>query len=254
MPVYAQQLILEKGSRSLGLTVGDTVHLTARARNLDASIPWTLQIWQIAPTRRLLANGASVTELQFDVTGDVAESRTYQAILNQPPMVAVPINSNEVEVAWAERTPKQLILEVNDRKVTVNYTFEDLSKPNGVKRESTIWKDVFGASRTKPLEKKASPTGADWTAAVNWTAPLPGKTPAQVHAYFDVPLPPHWTLWLSLGGWKDLRSICGPEPLRCDIVIPHPDKPSAAWSVTALLYRDNNYVDREDINIQWVFP
>lgn len=236
----------------MALTIGDAVHLTATARNINTTRPWTLQIWEVTPAHRLLTSGTSVTTLYFEVIENTATSHTYQAVLDQPP--GAPINSNEVEVAWAERTPKQLILEVNDRKVTVNYTFEDLSTPIGAKVESVIWKPVFGADPAMPFEIKASATGLSWTAAVNWTAPLHGKTPAQVHAYFDVPLPPPWALYLSLGGSGDKNSLCGPQPLECRVVIPHPANPTTAWLVGAFLYRDKSYVGRVDININWAFP
>jgi hypothetical protein len=252
MPVYAQQVTLS--SKSIALTAGDTVHLTATARNLNTSIPWTLQIWEIAPVKRLLTNGAGVTELRFDFSENAAASHTYQAILNQPPMVAVPRFSNEVQVVWADRTPTQLILEVNDRRVAVNYTFVNPDASSGVRRDSTIWKAVGGASPTSPLGTKASPTGSDWTAAVNWTAPLRGREPAQVHAYFNASLPPPWVLYLSLNGSGNTNSLCGPQPLRCDIVIPHPANPTGNWLVGAFLYRGTDYADRVDINIQWAFP
>lgn len=254
MPVYAQGVTFEKSSKSLALTAGDTVHLTATARNLNTSIPWTLQIWEIAPARTLLANGAGVTELRFDASENAAASRTYQAILNQPPQVAVPRYSNEVQVVWADRTPTQLILEVNDRRVAVNYTFVNPDVPSGVRRDSTIWKEVAGASPTSPLGEKASPTGSNWTAAVNWTAPLRGRQPAEVHAYFNAPLPPPWVLYLSLNGSGNTNSLCGPQPLRCDIVVPHPANPTPSWLVGAFLYRGTNFSDRVDININWAFP
>ena len=261
-PSSAQQLkvvlkanFFGNGATAAGVTVGDTIGLDATVQGLPSGrFPpsWSLQIIQTGPTRRTLVTCApNPYPCSARDASNNPGSRTYGAVLyrgGQPPIPSGPIN-----VVWAARTPTQLILEVYDRRVAVNYTFANLDAPGGVRRDSTIWTPVAGADPSRPLNNMATPTGPTWTAAVNWTSAVHARTPVQVHAYFNAPLPEPWHLFVCVNGMCD-HSICGPQQLRCDPVIPHPATPGSGCLVGAFLYRDRNFADRVDINIQWVLP
>ncbi|HLJ57775.1 MAG TPA: hypothetical protein VKT77_22250 [Chthonomonadaceae bacterium] len=186
------------GATQSGLTVGDSVTLTATVAGSAFQSGWTLQIVETAPASHVLTSrAASTCTASFRMT--VPGTATFKAILYRGAGLA-PFQSAQVPVVWANRGPTQLVLTVLDRRETVNLTWDGAG-----------WHIPAGGIFRQGRPIVPFIRGADTT------APVRIDTTVTVTAALNAPLPEGWSLWLGVRApigpaTRNARLVRGPWP------------------------------------------
>jgi hypothetical protein len=97
----------------------------------------------------------------------------------------------------------QLIFEVGDKRVAINFSLEadKISETERCWRGGTMTRLLSGREVcTGRGDERATATGSTWTSAVNWTSPVRFNAAVTATAYVNAPLPSGWYLLLICGG------------------------------------------------------
>ena len=175
------------GAHESGVTVNDTVRLTARLTGSGFSSTWLLRIMRIdGPNQITGLVDCRASPCVADIISREPATVTFQAILMKGADWA-PIRSPQVNVVWARRDATKLTLELS-----------------GV-RQVAYLNDRFQVVKRE---------GGDETAPVKSTAG--NKIPALARVDFN--LPSSYSIWLVHGS----TTICGPgrQECRADLVPP----------------------------------
>jgi hypothetical protein len=205
--VTLQAHALGAGAAGAGVTVGNPVMLTAQATTIPRG--WHLEIqgrrlqafWSVLQT-------CHVSPCQQRVFANTPGTFTFRAVLSDG-STRTDTPSVELSVVWAARTPNQLILEVQNRRVAVNVTIDG----EGYRVDSVFW------SGSPPLPVLAAPVP---TGAANWTNPVRTTTAVDGNAWVNAPLPSPFTFWLRQAnlGPAGVSLMTGPFSTRGNIRLP----------------------------------
>jgi len=218
------------GAQESGVTINDTVRLTATLTGSGFSPTWLLRINRLDSSNQITGIvDCHASPCTADVRSTEAVTLRYQAILLKGADWA-PIRSAPKAVVWARREATKLTLEVQGQKHVV------------------FLNDKFVQSNSPP------PLPAPTVGPIN-SKPNPAIPAA---ASVDFGLPSGFSLWIfHLNGVR----ICGPERLACTGNVRPPSAGFAAkTNVIAKICTGQNPcfgsggVSQANVDIQWFAP